>query len=246
MKRIRKFYNKYKYQLITLLSFVSLCIWIGVVGWYYFVATLVLGLIIHNFAHSFYIHRVCAHNHFKLSNFWHWIGITLFTMTNLGSPPVYVAVHLNHHKFSGNDHDPHDPYRLGPLKLFLSLWDSSFAPDRKFLAIMMKNDRMKLFHKFHLHIALFSSIFTPFIIVYAHLLSKIPIGIVHLQNIGYASKTTDTDTSRNVPWLKPITWGEELHNNHHKSASRANHNFEGSLRELDLIYLFGKLIETKK
>jgi len=175
----------------------------------------------------------------------HNIFMLLFTLLNLGSPAVYAATHVMHHANSGKKGDPHDPYQLGFVRTFLSLWDKNFTPDRKLLARFLKDKITKKYHANHFSIATFSAIFTPFLVVMGFYLSKISIIFVHIPFLGYRTEK-DQDTSTNAWYLKPITWGEELHNNHHINSGSANHNFQKSLKEIDLLYFIGKIIADKK
>lgn len=240
---LKKFVTKYKYQLINLLAHITFALY-SLIFSYYFLITVVLGWIISNLFHYLYMHRIYTHRHFEVSSFWHKIGLWFFTSMNLGSPPVYASVHLKHHTYNGQEQDPHDPNRTGIFKSLLSLWDDNFIPDRKTLSIYLKSNLSKWFHKNHLIISIFSALITPFIIVVGFWMSKIVVILVHIKNIGYGINN-ENDTSRNVWWLKPITWGEELHNNHHRYAARSNHNISSSWKEFDLLYYIGKLISKK-
>lgn len=211
----------------------------------YTVITLLIGWVVHNFTHSLYIHRVRAHRHHVWSPRMHTVGLTLFSMLNLGSPAVYVAVHANHHIHSDTAKDPHCPHHVGIWRAMLSLWTESFMPHKKTLASQLRDPKVKWFHKHHLKFALLTAIALPAFTVVAYYLSKIPIILVHLNGLGYAIESDDPTTSKNVTWLKPICWGEELHNNHHLHPRTANHNIENSWREFDGIYYIGKFFEVK-
>lgn len=236
---------KYKYQLLVLFSHVTFLGYVYLLGLSYFIAAVLIGWIVSNLAHFLYIHRIYAHRHFNLSETKHNILMFLFTTLNLGSPAVYAATHVFHHANSGKKGDPHDPYQLGFLRTFLSLWDNNFTPDRRILAHYLKDKVTKKYHKHHFSIATMSALFTPFLVVFAFYLSKISIILVHVPKLGYGVKRGN-DTSVNCWYLKPITWGEELHNNHHINPGSSNHNFRKNLKELDILYFIGKILETKK
>lgn len=243
MSILKNFYIKYKYQLINLLAHATFIAY-SLLFPYYFLITILLGWVINNLFHSLYMHRIFTHKHFEVAPIIHRIGLFFFTSMNLGSPPVYAAVHLKHHVNSGTEKDPHNHYSLGFLKTLLSLWDEKFIPDRKFLAMYLKDDLTKWFHKYHLTIATSSALITPFIIVTSFWLSKIVVILVHIDTLGYGVNNGN-DTSKNVWWLKPISWGEELHNNHHYFAGKANHNLKNNWKEFDLLYCIGKLFSKK-
>jgi stearoyl-CoA desaturase (delta-9 desaturase) len=209
-------------------------------GWYWLFG-LVAGWLVSNLFHYLYMHRIYTHGHFTVGPMVNRIGLFIFCMMNLGSPPVYAAVHMKHHANSGTEEDPHDPYTLGFVRTLLSLWNEKFSPDRRVFSRLLKDPTSKWFHDHHVTIAWLSALFTPFIIVVGFWMSKIVIVLVHVKWLGYGNERNQ-DTSRNVWWLKPLTWGEELHNNHHYYASRPNHNVKGTWREFDLLYYLGKLI----
>lgn len=236
---------KYKYQGLVLLSHITFFLYCYLFGINYFIIAILSGWIVSNLAHYLYIHRIYTHKHFHLSETKHNIFMFLFTLLNLGSPAVYAATHIMHHSCSGKKGDPHDPYQLGFVRTFLSLWDKNFTPDRKLLARYLKDTTTKRFHTYHFSIAFVSAIFTPFFVVMGFYLSKISIIFVHIPTLGSRTEK-DQDTSVNAWYLKPITWGEELHNNHHVNPGTSNHNFLQSFKEIDLLYYIGNILSDKK
>lgn len=245
LKHIFNIYSsKYKYQSLVLLSHITFSMYCYLFGTYYFFVGCLLGWVISNLSHFLYIHRIYTHKQFHISERKHHILMFLFTTLNLGSPAVYAATHVMHHANSGKNGDPHNPYQLGFVRTFLSLWDNNFTPDRRLLARCLQDNITKKYHKHHFSIAIISALFVPFLIVLGFYLSKISIIIVHIPKFGYAVKK-DKDTSVNCYYLKPITWGEELHNNHHNNPGMANHNFRKNFKEFDLLYYIGKFISTK-
>ena len=65
------------------------------------------------FAQSFFLHRYAAHSMFRMSPFWHRF-FYLFTWIAQGSsflnPRAYAILHLEHHKHSDTEEDPHSPH----------------------------------------------------------------------------------------------------------------------------------------
>jgi len=108
----------------------------------------------------------------------------------------------------------------------------------------LRDPKVRWFHTHHLAFAIISAIIAPFIIVTSFWLSKIVVVLVHIKSIGYKLDKS-SDSSRNVWWLKPLTWGEELHNNHHHYSGHANHNIQKNWKEFDILYYIGKMIERK-
>lgn len=234
-------FTRFKYQLITLVSHILFLYYSYVFGIWFLIISIGLSWIVSNLVHSLYMHRIYTHRHFYVSKNVHNLGMFLFGLLNLGSPAVYVATHIRHHAYSGTDKDPHDPYVTGFVRVLFSLWDHRFAPDRKILSRLLKDPTAGFFHRHHLTIASLSAIFTPSLVVVGFWLSKLVIMVTHIRSVGQGSNK-GSDTSRNVWWLKPILWGEELHNNHHNHASTANHNIAGNLKEFDPLFYIGKHI----
>lgn len=241
MKILKNFVTKYRYQLITLLAHITLIIQWFVLPVWVFILMIVIGWIIANLGHSLFIHRIFTHKHFVINTKYQWVGHLFFTLLNLGSPVVYASVHMKHHATSGTENDPHDPYHLGFLSTLLSLWDEHFKPDRKYYKIYMSDPIAKWYHIHHLQIALFSALLTPAIAVVGYWLSKVVTIAVHIRGLG-SGVNTPPDSSQNLWWFKPLTWGEELHNNHHRYGSRANHNISGNWKEFDMLYYIGRII----
>lgn len=65
------------------------------------------------FAQSFFLHRYAAHGMFRMSRGWHRF-FYLFTWVAQGSsylnPRAYAILHMEHHKHSDTEKDPHSPH----------------------------------------------------------------------------------------------------------------------------------------
>lgn len=232
----------YKYQWINVLSHVTLIFMTWVFGWQYLLVGLFMGWLWSNVFHYLYLHRILTHQHFHVSRRLHLVGLACSSILNLGSPAVYPAVHMKHHANSGNESDPHDPYHRGWLRIMTSLWDNNFRPQRKTFLRMLKNPDVRWFHNYHTKFCLLGALVVPFLPVVAFWMSKIVIGLVHIPRLGYGTHYKD-DNSTNIPWLKPLTWGEELHNNHHVKPSAADHNLKQRWYEFDVLYYIGRKLE---
>lgn len=231
-------------KIVTYLSHILFFLYVYVFGITYALISIFIALVITNLAHYLYMHRIYIHRHFEVTNKIHKIGLMLFSSLNLGPPAQYASIHVNHHINSGNARDPHDPYRLGFIKTIFSLYDNKFTSDYRTKERFYNDSKLKFFQKNYLYIVIASLIFMPSNIMFAHWSSKLVIGAVHLKEIGYGNGSK-SDTSRNVWWLKPILWGEEMHNNHHVYPSRANHNVKQNWKEFDLLYHIGRFISIK-
>ena len=249
MKNIKmiNLYNNldtYKHQLLNLFAHLNLMI-IYIQFPNIIIPTLIFGWIFHNIFHSLFLHRIYTHRQFTLNNTLQKIGQFGFSMLNLGSPHVYAAVHLKHHKFSSTKDDPHDPYHTTIWRSILSLWTSSYNPPKSILKNYLYKKENIWYYKNHFKLSCLCAICFPFTTVMAFWLSKIVIIIVHLNNIGYRNFDTK-ENSKNIWWLKPIMWGDEMHNNHHYKPANGNLNFANSWKEYDLMFYIGKFLETGK
>lgn len=231
-------FNK-KYLLLSLLSHIFFIIYVYAFTGVYFL-TILVGIAAFNLGYSLYMHRILAHNHYNFSDMQHKIFSLIACTLNFGSPAVLASVHANHHKYSGTFNDPHDPNRLGLYKTLFKLWDHKYFPNRKAFKLYLKNPIHRWFHNNHYIISLLTAIFFPFISVVAFWLSTLVILPVHSKSVGY--QNFNIDDSRNVPILKFLLWGEELHNNHHKYPGLKNHNLKNNIAEFDPLYYIGSAI----
>lgn len=193
MKTLRNYFTRYKYQFVTLVAHINFFVFFA---WWMIPA----GIVFNNVVNYLYLHRIYTHKHFRLGERADTVFQFLATMLNLGSPNIYAAVHMKHHRESDTENDPHSPIYTPIWKMLLSLWNPSFAPDRRAL----KHYKCR-FYKRHWEIALFAAVFFPWVTVVAHWMSKIVIISVHRDG-----------KPINAWWWKPLTWGEEMHETHHK------------------------------
>lgn len=224
-----------KHQLINLISHISFIIQFFIFGNLYLL-TLIIGWIWSNLFHYLFMHRIVCHGHFRLSKSLELIGLVGFSGTNLGSPIVYPGVHINHHKNNGLENDPHDPERLGICNVLLSNWDDKFTPLTSKFKQFYKKKTFRWFHQHEFKLGLLYAVFLPFLPLVSHYMSKIVIAVVHF------GEKNNGDNSKNLWWLKPLTWGEELHYNHHLRPGTANHNLSGKIFEIDILYYIGKML----
>lgn len=213
-------------------------------GYIFSIVSIIFTWCLLNIVISLYIHRIRCHNNFKVSNNIHKIGSFIFSGLNLGAPDVYVGVHIKHHRESGNDNDPHDPYKRGFWNILTSNFDEKFLPDRKTLKKQWQLYG-KYYFKHHEKITNLFIILVPVLPMLAFWHSKFVLIVTHIKNLGYKNYHLEGDTSENIWWLKPLLWGEELHNNHHAKWVQPNHNHNKTLKEFDLLYFIGCMISQK-
>lgn len=194
MKTLKNYFTKYKYQIVTLIGHVQFFIFFA---WWMIPA----GIVFNNVVNYLYLHRVYTHKHYRFGEKTDLVFQFLATMLNLGAPNIYAAVHMKHHSKSDTEDDPHSPMYTPLWKMYASLWNKSFMPERKWIP------KFKcVFYQHHIKIALFAAVFFPWITVIAHWMSKIVIHPVHKNG-----------EPINLPKIVGIlTWGEEQHKVHHE------------------------------
>lgn len=238
---MKEVFNK-RYLALSILGhliFISQLIVFG--PWY--LLTIILGIVAFNLGYSLYMHRTLAHKHYDFTVIQHTLFSLIACSLNFGSPAVLASVHYNHHKYSGTKNDPHDPNRLGIFRTLFKLWDKKYIPNKRPFKEFLADPLHHWFHLHHYTIASVATILFPFINVTAFWLSTLVILPVHSRRIGY--QNFNIDDSTNVPLLKPLLWGEELHNNHHKHPGMLNHNVAHSVAEFDPLYHIGSTISCE-
>jgi len=219
------------------------------------------------FAQSFFLHRYMAHRMFKMSPFWERF-FYLFTFLAQGSsflhPKSYAQLHLEHHKHSDTEEDPHSPHFLKDVvsmmintgRIYLEFKNGkrvSSSPYIEDLPTWSALDRIGNCHSVRIAFcALYVGVyflFAPSPWFYLLLPIHFLMGPIHGAFVnwcghkyGYRNYAT-ADHSRNTFMWDILFVGETFQNNHHKYPNRLN--FATRWYELDLgypaIWALGKL-----
>lgn len=210
------------------------------------------------FAQSFFLHRYMAHRMFQMNPFWERF-FYLFTFITQGSsflhPKSYAQLHLEHHKHSDTEHDPHSPHFLKDVismmintgRIYLEFKNGkrpSSSPYIQGLPTWDRIDRIGNSHWVRLafcggYIALYIWVSPP-LWMYALLPVHFLMGPIHGAFVNwcghkYGYRNYDTsDQSRNTFLWDVFFVGETFQNNHHKYPNRLN--FATRWYELDLGY----------
>lgn len=171
-------------------------------------------------------HRLISHRSFNTSKFWEYFCGLIGSITMVGSPLAWCALHRQHHAYAETDKDPHSPYQLGWLRAWFGFWKVETI-DPKFIKDLRKIPFYKYTHKYYFYInlvyVLALSVFDPYAVIYfyaipaclvLHSTSAI-IVIAHMH--GYKTHKIN-DESRNSWIASLITLGEGWHNNHHANS----------------------------
>lgn len=211
---------KKKLDRLFIVGHILTALYIYLLGWWGLLL-IPAGMAIFHIGHGAYAHRIFTHNADDsmktLSSRAHWIGHFLFNMTAWGSALSFGAIHRNHHKNSGTEHDPHEPKYVGKWNLFIGNYH--FCTDKRFFKLRYNAPHAKWFHQNYMKIAwLGMPLFAPVFAV-SFWLRYALIVLVHPRE--------DLPTAQNQWWLWPFLWGDEAHELHHsRSYLSKHHNFD--------------------
>jgi stearoyl-CoA desaturase (delta-9 desaturase) len=212
-----------------------------------------LGLIYSWLGANLAAHRWLTHGHITVQHtvtkLWlHWV----LTMNLIGSGVVYANVHWQHHQHTDDIHnDPHTPLRNGAIWTYLrENGDYKFRFNLRLFRRMMADPCNAFFHDWYwaVHAVSVALLFVlggtwlvvaawaiPAVICYH--LAQFQAVITHTrlpgatQNFGGLAQH-----SYNIWWLKPLLFGEELHNNHHGLPANPNGQHQHTWREWDPLF----------
>ena len=203
-------------------------------------------------------HRYLTHKSYKTHPWLIKIGTILGTLSNTGSSIGWVAVHMNHHKFADKQSDPHSPKHKG-LKMFaLEYGIKNYIDIVKWKMKHLIGSSFHMFlHKYYFAVIASWSLSLYLIggldlMIFLHWFPMIISGV--MSNIvnyighkptwwgGYRRYNTNDNSVNNWLWAIP-SWGETLHNNHHKHPYSAIHGEKWY--EIDIGGYIVKLITIK-
>lgn len=225
--------------------------------WQYWLIAITMFWLVHGLGSGIGAHRYYTHRTFKVNKLWEVIMSFFFTISTTGSTIGYVLMHLKHHAHSDKENDPHSP-KHGFWKTWWGIYDESkLSFGHKTYIRLMSDPIMQFFHNYYFAIILFYVCFLfiidPILIIYAYAIpailqfqvNAILIVLVHSKYAeklgGYRSIETNDD-SFNIWWLKPLTLGEELHNNHHAKPNSITMKRTDSWKEFDPLYYVIKYV----
>ena len=94
--------------ILSAIAIVHLCISFNMTHLLFAVAGyLILGI----FGNFIGFHRYLTHRSFTVNNFFHYVFVTLGSLTGQGSAIFWTALHLHHHRNSDTDVDVHSPIK---------------------------------------------------------------------------------------------------------------------------------------
>jgi stearoyl-CoA desaturase (delta-9 desaturase) len=160
-------------------------------------------------------HRLFAHGAYTCHRIWHWVFGLLGCVGLNSSPTQWVIVHVDHHKYSDTDRDPHDV----DWKYFTRIHGRTNLPAGRRAMRMMRDPMHRFLIRHSFTVSLSWALLTlvlggPLGLLYLYLL---PVGML-LFSTGlvtiYAHKEGN---SIDRPWLEFVIplCGEWLHREHH-------------------------------
>jgi len=166
-------------------------------------------------------HRSISHNAIKLPKYIEFIGLFLAGLSMQGSALSWAATHRQHHKYQGEDKDPHSPKYVGSW--YLHLFGYTFSKvDARSVAKMFKTHHYywhKYYYLIYGIILLGSLLLLPFNLALALFFAPIAIVFQFENFINTWTHKWDEDIPVNVPVVNLFVGGEAWHENHHKHPS---------------------------
>jgi stearoyl-CoA desaturase (delta-9 desaturase) len=172
-------------------------------------------------------HRYLCHKSFEMSKNFERIFSVFGCLAGTGSSIAWVATHFNHHRYSDRPLDPHSPKYTG-LKMF-TLDYRKQNDVRRYMKYLLTDPFHQWLHRYYLvihlvyaglllSISLETMIFfycLPSVVV--ALMSNVVNYVGHRPTLlgGFRTHNLNDDSANNI-LFSPITFGEAMHNNHHR------------------------------
>ena len=213
--------NLFYFQCIAAIGLAALLLF-G--AWYDFVIAVIMYVLMNSIGQGIVYHRLITHRSFVSPRWFLLFGSTVTTLAGLGSGLAWAANHLQHHRFSDSDEDPHSPHNDSKWHIYTH--SMSTPVNMRYAAPFLRDNTLVWFHNhyWHIHLAWIITL----AIVYPFGLISLYLAPAHLSWIvsccfniychlyGYRNFET-RDHSTNNPWVALPTFGEGWHNNHHKN-----------------------------
>lgn len=202
------------------------------------------------------IHRGLTHRSYKTFPWLQKLLSFFGAMGGTGSPIAWVATHINHHRYSDQERDPHSPSHQG-LRMFLLNYDKQDNVKWKMRHLITDAFHINL-HRYYFGIVLawalalwavggwtfmvFAWAMPAFVTI---MMSNVTNWIGHMPNFPGNYRTYNLKDMSVNNWLASIpTWGESWHNNHHRFPG--NSSFGLKWWEFDITALMIEVIRTDR
>lgn len=221
----------------------------------YVLGFLILHWYLSLFFQTIYLHRYCSHNMFKMP-FWldrlFYLGTFIFQGASFLNPRVYAVMHLEHHKFSDTEKDPHSPkYSQSVISMMHKTYKRFLFIEENIDSYDLKIKPWKSLDKLADSWSVRILIGTIYFLIYTQIVTQswqyflLPIhfiigpiqgAIVNWcgHKYGYKNYRLEDQSFNTLP-LDILLMGELYQNNHHKFPRSLN--FKKRWFELDIGYL---------
>ncbi len=218
------------------------------------------------FAISAGYHRYFSHRSFETSRIFQFVLAFIATTAGQKGPLSWATSHINHHRYSDREGDPHSPVLGGWFHAHVGwlLGKGALPTDKTLVKSFMQYPEIVFLNRHHyigtLSLVIGLALLGEFLSAhYPHLetsaLQLVSWGfilstllvlhgtfLVNSVTHMYGNRRFDThDNSRNVWWLLPLMLGENWHHNHHHKPGLAT--FSTVWWEIDFVYLGIRLLE---
>ena len=169
------------------------------------------------------LHRLLSHRSFKTYTPIYYALSLIGTLTAMGSPIAWVALHRQHHRYSDTTLDPHSPHNMGVFHAWLGFW-GKIKIDLNNCKDLRKNNFQRFLHKNYLKINLLYVIvlflINPLFVIFLYAIPAVLVfhsaGALDVISHIHGYKSYETNDKSTNSWIANlITLGEGWHNNHH-------------------------------
>jgi len=197
-------------------------------------------------------HRYVSHRQFQIQNQFvlgalYWI----YNLNLIGSAVNYANMHALHHSYSDiPGQDPTAWQNSGLLKTHFTFYNYDFKGrfSLRLYRTLMRDKFNRFFHNYYYlpilltsltALALFGwmgvALFICVPAVVAFHIAQLQVSVLHY-HLPLSYRNFDDNYAYNIPWLKLLLWGEELHNNHHAAPTMPDRSTQRNWREFDPLY----------
>ena len=172
-------------------------------------------------------HRYLCHKSFELHPLVERVFSIFGCLSGTGSSIAWVATHFNHHRFSDRPADPHSPKYVGWRMFTLNY--SKQDDVRRYMKGLLKDPFHQFIHRnyllIHIVYVLVLAAINIQLVIFAYAIPAIIVVIMSnvVNYVGHATTMIGgsrdhilNDDSSNNPIFSFITFGESMHNNHHR------------------------------
>jgi fatty-acid desaturase len=229
---------------LTARNLQALCLFATILGIYFWPpnvarlsALLAFYFLFLGFGIAIGFHRGLSHRLIPPDSFLMWFVLFWGTLTTLGRPIEWIAIHRYHHQKADTPQDPHSPLYQGFWNVFLNRWtlssQTAHGGQSASVGISLARDLVRLhsvmffqrryFQVIGAYLVLIFLVAGPAGLIYAY---AAPVTLCVLATSLVNSVCHWPSGARNCFWVNVATFGEGLHGTHHESpmAIDASHS----------------------